>query len=258
MSERYEADALKAELDRWGEAEREARLWLRDDDAVEPTPALDRLLGLIRDHDVPCLLAVIPTLATEALAERVAGEPLLRAAMHGISHANHAPAGRKSEETPAERGLDRIRDELSIARTRLLSLFGEAAGRWYVPPWNRIGREAAALLPMIGFRAISAFGSQPLAASPALAELNTHVDLMDWKGGRIGRAFPAVAADLARELALARTEGFRPVGLLAHHLAHDAEAWRTLDAVLRLVERHRGARWHAADDLLAEPATETL
>ena len=33
---------LNAELDRWHKAGKTARFWLRDDDAVEPTPELER------------------------------------------------------------------------------------------------------------------------------------------------------------------------------------------------------------------------
>lgn len=254
MPESHGLAGLSAEFDRWGAAGRRARLWLRDDDAVSPTPALEALVERLRAHEAPCLVAVIPTLASTALADWLSREPLLSVAMHGISHANHAPEGRKSEETPSELGLDLIRDALAAARARFTALFGARAGAWYVPPWNRIGREAAALLPSLGFRYLSTFGPRPLAAAPALGELNTHVDLMDWRGGRIGRPFAAVAADLAAALALARADGWRPVGVLAHHLVHDDSAWRTLDGLLDAVSRHAAAEWRAADALMAESA----
>ena len=45
---------LQAELARWIHASRSAKFWLRDDDAVEPTAALDRLIGLANDFDAPC------------------------------------------------------------------------------------------------------------------------------------------------------------------------------------------------------------
>jgi hypothetical protein len=252
MPESHGLDGLSAELDRWGAAGRTARLWLRDDDAVRPTPALEALIDRVRAHDAPCLVAVIPALASTALAGRLSQEPLLRVAMHGIVHANHAPEGRKTEETPAELGPARIRDGLAAARARLTAMFGPCAGDWYVPPWNRIGCEAAALLPSLGFRSLSAYGPTPLALSTALRQLNTHVDLMDWRGGRIGRPTEAVAADLAAALALARADGWRPVGVLAHHLVHDAAAWRTLDALLDAVSRHPAAEWRDAEALVAE------
>ncbi|TIT57545.1 MAG: polysaccharide deacetylase, partial [Mesorhizobium sp.] len=51
---------LVEELARWQRAGRKAEFWLRDDDAVDPTPALDRLLDLTRQFAVPVTLAVIP------------------------------------------------------------------------------------------------------------------------------------------------------------------------------------------------------
>ena len=60
---------LSEELDAWAEAGRSASLWWRDDDAVEPSPALARLLTLASARDLPLALAVIPARASEALAE---------------------------------------------------------------------------------------------------------------------------------------------------------------------------------------------
>jgi hypothetical protein len=238
------------ELDHWSSAGQPARLWLRDDDAHQPTPALDRLLGCLAIHRTPCLLAVIPQLAGGALASRLASEPLVHVAVHGARHINHAPPGRKSEETPDERGFAVNMADLKEARARLCELFGPSAGDWYVPPWNRIGSATAAGLPGLGFRAVSTFRTRHLGV-PGLRELNTHVDLMDWKGGRTGKSAGDVATELASELARARAESFRPVGILAHHLVHDETAWSTLGAMLDCVHAHPAARWQTADALVA-------
>src|SRR5690348_3297413 len=57
---------LETELDIWHAANRAARFWWRDDDAVTWTPALQRLLALA--EDVPIGLAVIPGEARAELA----------------------------------------------------------------------------------------------------------------------------------------------------------------------------------------------
>ena len=57
---------LVNELDQWGEAERVATLWWRDDDAVAPTAGLERLLSIA--GGVPVALAVIPSVAEPELA----------------------------------------------------------------------------------------------------------------------------------------------------------------------------------------------
>jgi hypothetical protein len=223
------------ELSRWRAAGRTARLWLRDDDAVEPTAALDRLVSLAELARAPVMLAVIPMRATPALAARVSESPWLMPAMHGAWHRNHAPVERKKEETPLERGEAIVRVELGTARTRLIAMFGPAAGRFYVPPWNRIVPEIAALLPEIGFESVSTFGPKTPLASARLHQINTHVDLMDWQGGRVGHPSARVANMLAEALARARADGFREVGVLAHHLVHDKAAWVALDDLIRFV-----------------------
>jgi hypothetical protein len=250
----YRYTAARAELDRWRDAGRTARLWLRDDDAIEPGQRLDDLLTRLLVHGAPCLLAVVPMLAGPKLADRLRAQPLVRVAMHGAWHTNHAPAGRKSEETPAERGIEAVLTELAMARERLITHFGAASGHWYVPPWNRIDRTVAARLPALGFGVLSTFSDRQLGLAPALAELNTHVDIMDWKGGRVGRTVDAAMAQLATELALARRQGWRPVGVLTHHLVHDADAWAALDAILELVSSHQAAVWLHPDELAAEAA----
>ena len=52
---------LTDEFDRWADQGLTATLWWRDDDAIAPTPALDRLLDAA--GPVPLTLAVIPALA---------------------------------------------------------------------------------------------------------------------------------------------------------------------------------------------------
>ena len=97
--------ALRDELDTWAEAGRTATLWWRDDDAVEPTPALDRLLALAARHEIPLALAVIPARASTALARRIAGSgPRIAPLQHGYAHRNHAPPSEKKAELPRTKG----------------------------------------------------------------------------------------------------------------------------------------------------------
>ena len=59
---------LRQELALWRSQGLELPFWWRDDDAVEPTPALAQLADLSRAVAVPVHLAVVPKFATEALA----------------------------------------------------------------------------------------------------------------------------------------------------------------------------------------------
>lgn len=242
---------LGDELDRWAAARLTARLWLRDDDAIRPTPALDALIGRCRRNQVPVLIATIPLLFEDALVEHVGSDPLVTLAVHGVAHKNHAPPSRRAEELAPERGRAEIVAALGEAVARVGRHFGPDAVRWYVPPWNRIAPEVAAWLPELGFTHISTFGPRRLTLGAALAEVNTHVDIIDWKGGRVGRSPAWVAAELTRELERARGDGGRPVGLLTHHLDHDHAAWAALDQVFASTCAHPSVRWVGADEAAA-------
>jgi peptidoglycan/xylan/chitin deacetylase (PgdA/CDA1 family) len=246
-------DGVRRELDSWSANGLSARLWLRDDDAIAATPMLRQLLERCRSHEISVLLAVIPMLADETLAAAMAHEPLAEVGVHGIRHRNHAPAPRKAEELALERGQDDISTELSAARDRLVRLFGQAAGRWYVPPWNRIAPDVAGWLPALGFETLSAFGPARLARDVGLIEANTHLDIIDWKGGRTGRPLGWVASELARQLKFAREDGGRPVGILTHHLVHDAAAWQALDAIIAVTRDHPSVQWIKPSSLRPEP-----
>lgn len=233
---------LLAELDRWRDAGRTAALWWRDDDAVEPTPALDRLLGLADSYRAPLLLAAIPDGATPALAGRLAGEGLLSVAQHGLAHRNHAPAGEKAAEFGAHRDEEAMLRELGEGRERMRAIFGDAALPALVPPWNRIAPGLAARLAEEGFTALSTFAG-PLRRENGVAILDTHVDPIDWRGTRGCRDHAVLAGDLVAALEGSRRENSGPVGLLTHHLVHDEAVWDFVAAVLEATSGHPAARW---------------
>ncbi|HXF55211.1 MAG TPA: polysaccharide deacetylase family protein [Hyphomicrobiaceae bacterium] len=242
---------VRQELAHWCRAGRTARLWLRDDDATDDTPALRRYAELVASHRAPVLLAVIPARATCGLADYLANQPLFDPAVHGYAHANHAKPGEKSQEFPIHRGSEVIRAEITQGRRRLTELFGERLTAVYVPPWNRISPEVAGLLPGLGFSALSAFGARPLLGAPSsLCEVNTHVDIIDWRGNRGGRAHDWLARELADQLALARTHGRNHVGLLTHHLVHDDRAWRFLELLLAFAADEAALTWCRVNDLI--------
>ena len=130
--------ALEQEVDAWREAGREVTLWWRDDDAAEPSLALSRLLRL-RPPGCPLGLAVIPAAAKATLAGELTGA--VDVLVHGFAHANHAAPGARKSEYPAGRAAP---DELREGRERLDELFGDRALPVFVPPWNRMGEDAAA------------------------------------------------------------------------------------------------------------------
>ena len=220
---------LSAELTLWQDQGLTPRLWLRDDDAVAATPALTRLIRLVERYQIPVLLAVIPQPAEASLAQAIAGTPLMTPCQHGFRHRNHASPGDKAVEMGGQCGVADVENDIILGRDQLAALFGKKIAPILVPPWNRIEANVVDRLPGLGFQALSTFGSPRFPQSADLREINSHVDLIDWRKGRAGKTAERLDEELAQAFALARAEGGREVGLLAHHLAHDAAAWDFLE-----------------------------
>jgi hypothetical protein len=239
---------LAVELARWQEAGVVADFWLRDDDAVEPSVALDRLLSLTGAAAVPVTLAVIPARAGRNLADRVASESGITAAVHGWSHENHAPPGEKKQELGPHRPAEAVLAELGDAKIIVDSLFGALSLPMLVPPWNRIDEALLPSLSGLGFTALSLFGP----AEPGPIEcLNTHVDLMRWRGERHGKDHAALVAEIVAQLAGRLDSGSRePIGLLSHHLVHDETAWSFLQGLFEAMAEPPACRWLSARDLM--------
>ena len=161
---------LEAELDAWAQYGREATFWWRDDDAVEPTAALDRLLALSADSGVPLAIAAVPGRCAAALAERLAAAAGSATALqHGYAHCNHAPPGEKKAELGGHHPVAAVCEELARGAALMAGLFSSQALPVLVPPWNRIAPELLPLLPDLGLAGLSTYGPRPLA-SPSPTE----------------------------------------------------------------------------------------
>ncbi|MGF6176366.1 polysaccharide deacetylase family protein [Ensifer sp. 4252] len=245
---------LVDELDRVHAMERKVDFWLRDDDAIEPTALLDRLLLLAASHAVPVTLAVPPAPATEALARRIAGAGDVGVAAHGWAHLNHAPPEEKKQELGAHRSHAVILDELRCGVERLQTLFPEHFVPMLVPPWNRIDPALLQRLPEVGFSVLSVFGPEKTSPFPLI---NTHVDVMDWRGTRGCRDHRLIIADIVERMRRVcggiegkEDQSGRTVGLLTHHLVHDGAVWDFLEELFAVTAGHPGCQWRQTRDLI--------
>ncbi|MDR9782890.1 polysaccharide deacetylase family protein [Rhizobium redzepovicii] len=248
MTDMTSWEPLRRELDRWQAAGRVARLWLRDDDAIEPTPDLERLLALTGESKVPLTLAVIPGLTGEPLAARLAAEAGVTVAVHGWSHSNHAGPERKKQELGSDRPAEIVLGELGDGFRLLQRLHPARFLPVLVPPWNRIDATLIPALPDLGFAALSVYGRARQGGPIPL--LNTHVDIIDWHGTRGGRSEAELVAELVAELRDRFAGSDEPIGVLTHHLVHDAAAWDFLSALFAATGRHPAVNWSAASALL--------
>src|SRR4051812_9510597 len=239
---------LAAALDRAQDSGQEVELWLRDDDAVAPSAALERLLALSTAHAVPLTLAVIPAATGAPLAARLDGQRLVRVAAHGFAHTNHAPADEKKQELGPHRPTQAVLGELARGLGRLRALHGGRVLPLLVPPWNRIDAQLVAQLPAAGFEILSTFG--PPRPAP-LRVLNSTVDIIDWHGSRGGRDPGALLAEILAQLTQSPR---RPIGLLTHHLVHDAAAWAFLERLLAVTAGHPASRWRDVSALAPPPS----
>lgn len=243
--------AIDEELARWRDAGRTPTLWWRDDDAVDATPALDRLLTLHRTHGVPLALAIVPAGATPGLVARLAQVPDIDLLQHGYAHSNHAPAGEKKAELGPERPAMLVLGEIGTGWLALERLFGPAVLPVLVPPWNRIAPGLVPALPEIGFRGLSTFGLRPRTRLVSgWVQVNTHIDLIDWRT-RCFAGVEAVLGAFARALAAARTGADEPLGVLSHHLAMDEPAWDFLNSFWERLGGAPGIGIAAANSLFA-------
>lgn len=234
---------LDAELALWESSGLQLQLWLRDDDAIAPTAALDRLETLAERFRLPVLLAVIPLNADNSLGPRLAGSRWLRPCQHGARHINHEPAGTKTGEFGASRSIEAVRDDLAAGRDRLAALLAGSLPV-FVPPWNRIALHHAALLPELGFRGLSCFRGSLAGEGTSLCQIDSDLDLIDWKGGRKGRPHDRLAEEAAVLLARKREggAGAASFGLLLHHRDHDDNVWSFLEQFLARYGDHPAVR----------------
>lgn len=222
---------LGPELARWRLARRRPVLWWRDDDARAPTEPLIRLLHLSHRYERPLTLAAVPDgdIAGLAVLSQALGGVSL--AIHGFRHENRAPAGQPSGEVTDADSVEHVAMEIAEATRRFRQ--AGVTPRLFVPPWNNVHPTLLRALQRSEVPGLSGFDG-PRHAVGGVRRLDTHLDLMRWKGGARFRGQTRFLRRMRRLLAERRRDGRwdEPLGLLTHHLDHDEAAWRFLDQFL--------------------------
>jgi len=168
---------------------------------------------------------------------------------HGYAHTNYAPPTEKTAEYGPHRPEDVMIAELAHGREITEAIFGGNFLPILTPPWNRIAPALVSRLGEAGLSGLSTFGLQNVDAAPAV--VNTHVDIIDWHGGRGFAGDGTVLAAAVFHLRARRTgatDSAAPTGLLTHHRDHDEACWRFLRRFVAAVSNHPAARWVAGFD----------
>jgi hypothetical protein len=199
-------------------------IWWRDDDAIEPTPALEQLSEISVKTGVPIHLATIPKTARDTLVPFIRERSHMVPCVHGWSHVNTAPASLKKSEFGVPR--DTAERDLKRALERIKQLFQNDCLALFVPPWNRMDTSFQSVLSNLDYNGFSTYG--PRLESTTLPQINTHIDPIFWRGHR-GLVDPENLIAQAVEILDARCNGAQdatePFGLLTHHLVHVPEVW---------------------------------
>lgn len=210
-------------------------VWWRDDDATEPTEALDQLHDTALRLQVPVHVAVISGLAKPELASMNDASGILVPVAHGWKHENNAPP----EEKRSEFGTPRpeAAQEIQMSFEAMKSIFGSGFLPLFVPPWNRFDPSHVTALRTTGYRGISTFPSRRiLGPTPGILQVKTHIDPVDWHG-TYGLHSPETIIERTVFRLQARRRGIEditePLGLLTHHLVHTKEIWQFCESFMR-------------------------
>ena len=244
-------EALVEEIGRWRNAGNVADFWWRDDDAGPPSIALGRLLGLASRTSVPLAVAAIPSIAEPAAFAEIDSE--VAVIQHGVDHENRARASEKKTEFPAAEPFEQALCRLVEGRRQLEIAAGERCIPVLAPPWNRFPAPLLSYLGVAGFRGLSTFGVRKVTyPAQGVLAVNTHVDIIDWKGTRGFCGADQALAQATRHLAARRMGGadaLEPTGWLTHHAVHDEQCWNFLETLFEATRALDGVRWRSAVEL---------
>jgi len=242
-------DVLIAELDCWAAGEGEATFWWRDDDAVEDTPELRRLLQCA--GTIPLGLAVIPSRVQSSLAECLARERTVDVLQHGWAHVNHGPDG--NDEYPGSRPRAEVEHELGEGRAILEALFGSQALGVFVPPWHGFDAGFLSLLRSAGLTGFSRKGPRPSRfAAPGVVQANAHVSPIRWSDPPLfgdDTTYLEAIVEHLRGRRLGRYDRAEATGLLTHHLVQNEASYAFITRFAAIVCDHPRAAWVAARDI---------
>ena len=238
---------LYDELDLWSSSGNRASFWWRDDDAIEKTAELMRLNSLSEDLQIPVALAAIPSLLQDSLPGYLRDRDNITVFQHGYSHSSHAGEGVKKIEVGGKRSTDEIQTQLAAGCRRLHTAFGNQFLPVLVPPWNRIESRTYAALVGAGFCGVSSMWARASAYPAAgLLQVNTHLDLVNWRHGR-GFIGESTAIALICDHLITRRTGEQqltePTGILTHHLAQNEAVWDFIPELMQKLSQHPAVEW---------------
>lgn len=229
---------------------RDLHLWWRDDDAGCNAPSLAPLLALSRADARPLGLAVVPAWLDEATVRLIRGEPTAEVLQHGWTHANNARMGDKSIELGGTATTADCLDLLRRGAARLRSAFDATFLPVLVPPWNRIADPVIERLHDAGYVGLSTHLDDRRGSALGLVQINTHVDIIDWRGDRRMKPVDTLIDEVEH---LLTQHGLPLIGILSHHLVMTVDDVARLGRLFSALEARHRCQWIAPRMLFAAP-----
>ncbi len=218
----------------------EVAFWWRDDDAGRYSNQLEWMLELAASTRIPLGLAVVPALLDAATVSRVLAAPEVFVLQHGWAHANHAMVGEKSIELGGSLDWQSGCVQLENGRLALRAAFGDRFLSVMVPPWNRIDDQFMRNLSAVGYSGVSTFADDRRGISHHLIHVNTHIDLVDWQGGRRMKGLDTIKGEIAT---LRKKNCINSVGILTHHLEMTPENMKQLARLFGHMDGLSNCHW---------------
>src|SRR3990167_7052026 len=208
---------LLNELGQWQQIGRIVTFWWRDDDAISDTPALRTLLTIT--DPFPIAIAVIPAKCDVTLSGLLASYSRVAIFQHGW---RHLKIDGQLIEFPATRNSKTVLAELQAGHTILTELFGAQFLPVMVPPYHGWSNDFTSLLEVTGLIGFSVKGATP-SPRRTFKVVNVHIEPIVWSVpptlGDPDVHIAAIVAELQQRRSTGSTE---PIGVLTHHLSHDA------------------------------------
>ncbi|MDX2320192.1 MAG: hypothetical protein QNK26_06275 [Moritella sp.] len=240
---------LAEEIQQWSSP---VQFWWRDDDAVANSGALQRLLMLAAQFQIPVHLAVIPESLQASLSviNKVQHSANCYVLQHGYDHRSYALEGQRKIELGGSQDIPSLLKKLALGQQLLKSRFGEQYLNILVPPWNRIADEVASQLPAMDYTQLSVLGSKKQAESDF--NLNVHIDIIDWKQ-RCFAGEDAILTKIISHLREQRLAGLdrniKPCGFMTHHLDHDLNSWLFISQFFQFCQQQENVEWLSGQQL---------
>ncbi len=148
---------------------RESPIFVRVDDVgCDDLPNIRNIVAVCKKTKIPVILGVIPGHLSDETVIYLQRElqenwPYLIIAQHGVHHIPHPGYTRKMEFSLTEL-VDDIVAKLLTGKSILEKKIGIAVN-WYIPPWNKYGRNLISALEKIGYEAFSASTRVPFRSN---------------------------------------------------------------------------------------------